>query len=146
MRKNLIRSCSQHTSAEKLDLDTLLSQRELSVIAEDLSGVCRTLEKVRQEHGGKKAYHTMIAAYYLDLARVLIALRHSMKSGSNLCFVIGDSAPYGVYAPADEWLGRLALAAGFQGWNFEKTRDRNIKWKNRKHNVPLKEGRLWIQG
>ena len=29
---------------------------------------------------------------------------------------------------------------------FEKTRDRNIKWKNRKHRVPLKEGRLWIRG
>ncbi len=146
VRKNLIRSCSQHTSAEKLDLDTLLGQRELSVIAEELSGVCRRLEKARQEHGGKKTYHTMIAAYYLDLAKVLIALRHSMKSGSRLCFVIGDSAPYGVYAPADGWLGRLALAAGFQGWDFEKTRDRNIKWKNRKHNVPLKEGRLWIKG
>jgi hypothetical protein len=29
---------------------------------------------------------------------------------------------------------------------FEKTRDRNIKWKNRKHRVPLCEGRLWVEG
>ncbi len=146
VRKDLIRSCSQHASAEKLDLDVLLGQREVHPIAEELADVCRTLEKTRQEHSGKKAYHTMIAAYYWDLARVFNALRPSMKPGSELCFVIGDSAPYGVYAAADEWLGKLALAAGFQAWSFEKTRDRNIKWKNRKHDVPLKEGRLWIKG
>jgi len=88
----------------------------------------------------------MIAAYYLDLAKVFITLRQLMKENSVVCFVIGDSAPYGVYAPADIWLGKLAIAAGFTSWSFEKTRDRNIRWKNRKHRVPLKEGRLWIRG
>ena len=36
--------------------------------------------------------------------------------------------------------------AGFRSFTFEKTRDRNIKWKNRKHRVPLYEGRLWVEG
>jgi hypothetical protein len=40
----------------------------------------------------------------------------------------------------------LALAAGFESWMFEKLRDRNIKWKNRKHRVPLCEGHLWVRG
>jgi hypothetical protein len=146
VRSQLIRSCSQHTAAEKLQLDVLLAKNELKPIVTELTSVCRELEIVRSEHGGKKTYHTMIAAYYLDLARVFLALRKSMKKDSIMCFVIGDSAPYGVYAPADEWLGRLALSAGFDSWTFEKTRDRNIKWKNRKHTVPLKEGRLWIRG
>jgi hypothetical protein len=48
--------------------------------------------------------------------------------------------------PVDRWLGELAVAAGFKSYHFEKTRDRNVKWKNRKHNVPLHEGRLWIEG
>jgi hypothetical protein len=63
-----------------------------------------------------------------------------------VCFVVGDSAPYGVYVPVERWLGELALAAGFHSYSFEKTRDRNVKWKNRKHRVPLKEGRLWVEG
>ena len=42
--------------------------------------------------------------------------------------------------------GRVAVAAGFTSFAFEKTRDRNLKWKNRKHRVPLHEGRLWVQG
>jgi DNA modification methylase len=146
VRNGLIRSCSQHSAAEKLGLDTILNDGLLYPIHDDINVVCKKLETVRLEHGGKKTYHTMIAAYYLDLAKVFVALRQLMKKNSILCFVIGDSAPYGVYAPADLWLGRLAMAAGFRSWTFEKTRDRNIKWKNRKHNIPLKEGRLWIKG
>ena len=67
-------------------------------------------------------------------------------TGATVCFVIGDSAPYGVYVPVVPWLGALAEAAGFHAWRFEETRQRNIKWKNRKHRVPLKEGRLWVEG
>jgi hypothetical protein len=51
-----------------------------------------------------------------------------------------------VYVPVERWLGELALAAGFTSYRFEKTRDRNTKWKNRKHRVPLHEGHLWVQG
>jgi hypothetical protein len=146
VRNGLIRSCSQHSAAEKLNLDTILHDPLLAPICGEITSVCKKLEQVRLGHGGKKTYHTMIAAYYLDLAKVFVALRQLMKENSIICFVIGDSAPYGVYAPADIWLGKLALAAGFESWSFEKTRNRNIKWKNRKHQVPLKEGRLWIRG
>jgi hypothetical protein len=146
VRHNLIHLCSQHSAAEKLKLQNILNDSLLSPIKEEITDVCQKLEKVRLEHGGKKTYHTMIVAYYCDLAQVFIALRPLMKENAVVCFVIGDSAPYGIYAPADEWLGKLALAAGFSSWTFEKTRDRNVKWKNRKHKVPLKEGRLWIRG
>ena len=52
---------------------------------------------------------------------------------------------YGVYVPVDDWLGKLAISAGLKNYHFEKLRDRNTKWKNRKQRVPLKEGRLWIE-
>ena len=88
----------------------------------------------------------MIAAYFKDMAEVWLALRRVTAGGALVCFVIGDSAPYGVYVPVDRWLGDLAVAAGFTSFAFEKTRDRNLKWKNRKHRVPLHEGRLWVRG
>jgi hypothetical protein len=88
----------------------------------------------------------MAAAYFKDLGHVFRALRPLCREGSDLCFVIGDSAPYGVYLNVDDWLGKLAVAAGFKSYRFEKIRDRNVKWENRKHKVPLKEGRLWIRG
>lgn len=56
-----------------------------------------------------------------------------------------DSAPYGIYIPVDRWLGELAMAAGFKSYDYTKLRDRNTKWKNRKHRVPLQEGILWVR-
>ncbi len=146
VRQHLICSCSQHAAAEKLVLDDLLSEPVLDPIREDLSAACVTLQEVRETRGGRKKYHTMAAAYFRDLGLVFKSLRPLCKPGSFLCFVLGDSAPYGVYLSVDTWLGELALAAGFRSYSFEKIRDRNIKWRNRKHRVPLKEGRLWIEG
>lgn len=146
VRRFIIRSCSQHSAAERLRLEKLLEDHTIKPISTELSEVCNTLAEIRLTKGGKKTYHTMIAAYFADLAKVFLALRPACKEGSTVCFVIGDSAPYGVYVPVDDWLGRLALAAGFKSFSFEKLRDRNIKWKNRKHRVPLHEGRLWIEG
>lgn len=146
VRQYLVRSCSQHSAAEKLILDNLIQYDILSPIYEELSKACNKLAEIRLTKGGKKTYHTMAAAYFLDLAHVFMALRPLCKKGSKICFVVGDSAPYGVYLAVDKWLGELAVSAGFRSYSFEKVRDRNIKWKNRKHNVPLHEGRLWIEG
>lgn len=146
VRRFLIRSCSQHAAAEKLKLDDVLSAPQLGPISEELSDICHTLEEERLSHGGKKTYHTMVAAYFADIALVFHSLREVCRSGCRLCFVIGDSAPYGVHVPVDDFMGRLAKASGFDSYSFEKIRDRNVKWKNRKHRVPLKEGRLWIEG
>lgn len=144
VRKHLIRACTQHVSKLGDTVESILAHPKLAAIHSELSKVYETLKVERLNHGGKKNYHLMIVAYFNDLADVFISLRRVTSSNSKLCFVIGDSAPYGIYVPVDKWLGELALSAGFKSYSFEKLRDRNVKWKNRKHTVPLHEGRLWI--
>ena len=144
VRKHLVRACTQHVSKLGENIELILSNPRLSVIQNELLEVYETLKKERLNHGGKKNYHFMIAAYFNDLADVFHSLRRVTNDHCKMCFVIGDSAPYGIYVPVDRWLGELAVAAGFSDYSFEKLRDRNIKWKNRKHTVPLFEGRLWI--
>ena len=146
VRKFLIRSSSQHVSKERLSLDTLMAESIISPIRDELLPICQELETIRGTKSGNKAYHTMIAAYFTDMGLVFKALRRVVKSDAKICIVIGDSAPYGVYVPVEQWLGKLAISAGFNSWSFEHIRHRNIKWKNRKHTVPLHEGRLWIEG
>lgn len=146
VRQYLLRSCSQHVPERTVDLEAVLERSELAPIKTDLRAVCEELAEVRKTRSGKKTYHLMVACYFLDLAQVWTSLRRVCAAGSRACFVIGDSAPYGVYVPVVEWLSALATASGFHGATFEKTRDRNIKWKNRKHRVPLCEGRLWLDG
>ena len=144
VRRHLIPSCSQHMSYIGQSLDQLLRDTNLLPISGDLRPVCERLAGERLLHGGKKNYHLMVAAYFSDMAKVWAALRRVCAPGSHVCFVVGDSAPYAVYVPVHAWLGELALAAGFKSFNFERTRDRNVKWRNRKHKVPLCEGRLWV--
>ena len=124
----------------------MISESILYPIRDELIPVCQKLEEIRGTKGGNKAYHTMIAAYFIDMGFVFHTLRRVTASNCKICFVIGDSAPYGIYVPVEKWLGKLAIASGFKTWSFEQIRQRNIKWKNRKHNVPLHEGRLWIEG
>ena len=146
VRRHLLTSCSQHAQKERVDLELLLSSPFARPIGAELEEVTRELDQVRRERKGQKHYHTMVAAYFVDMARTLTALRRVCRPASAACLVVGDSAPYGVYVPVDRWLGELAVAAGFADWRFEKLRDRNTRWKNRKHRVPLKEGRLWLRG
>lgn len=146
VRPTLMRSCSQHSASDKINLEEVLSDPLLLPIKEEILFVTKQLEEIRHTKGGKKTYHTMVAAYFLDLAKIWSNIRSNMSEDSKICFVIGDSAPYGIHVPAEKWLGELALAAGFKSFHFEKLRDRNIKWKNRTHTVPLHEGRLWIKG
>ena len=146
IRRHLLRSCTQHVPDRAVDLDGTIARVELDPIRDELQTVCGELGRVRLTRGGKKTYHNMIACYFLDLALAWRALRRVCQSPSRICFVIGDSAPYGVYVPVIDWLGRLAVAADFRSYRFEKIRDRNTKWKNRKHRVPLCEGRLWVEG
>lgn len=146
VRRHLVRACSQHVPPNSVNLDAILELPELAPVRDEIVLVCRELSAVRLERGGKKTYNNMVACYFLDMAQTWRALRHVCASPSEVCFVIGDSAPYGVYVPVIEWFGKLALAAGFESWTFEKLRDRNNKWKNRKHRVPLCEGHLWARG
>lgn len=146
VRQHLVRSCSQHVPERAVNLDEVLSSDDLRPIADELRAVCEELGEVRKSKGGKKTYHLMVACYFRDLAAVWKSLRRVCSDGAKVCFVIGDSAPYGVYVPVIPWLGSLATSAGFKSFRFERTRDRNVKWKNRKHRVPLQEGRLWVEG
>jgi hypothetical protein len=146
VRKHLIVSSSQHSSRERLRLSDLLQSEAVAPIRPELTAIVQQLAEVRESHGGKKHYHTMVAAYCRDISLVLRQLRRVCRSGARMCWVIGDSAPYGVHCPIERWIAELALAAGFKSHHFDKLRDRNIKWKNRKHRVPLKEGLLWIEG
>lgn len=146
VRKYLVRACTQHVAGLGKSIDEIMANQNLSVIQDDLWNVYKQLSEVRLTKGGKKNYHFMIAAYFNDLSNVLHSLRKVTARNVKMCWVVGDSAPYGVYVPVDRWLGEIAQHVGFGDFHFEKLRDRNVKWKNRKHDVPLHEGRLWING
>lgn len=144
LRDKLMKSCSQQMGS--WDPAEALGSALLEPIRGELGKVYEELDSVRQVRGGKKAYHLMVVGYFYDSAKIWHALRRAAQPGVQVCYVVGDSAPYGVHVPVERWLGDLAVSAGFSDWTFEKVRDRNTKWENRKHRHPLHEGHLWIVG
>ncbi|MCK9590375.1 MAG: hypothetical protein WC076_02300 [Terrimicrobiaceae bacterium] len=102
VRRHLVRACSQHAPPKSVNLDKVLAEPLLAPIRDEIVSVCRELSSVRLERGGKKTYNNMIACYFLDMAQTWTALRRVCASPSEVCFVIGDSAPYGVYVPVVE--------------------------------------------
>jgi hypothetical protein len=130
----------------RYDPTQALSDGSLAPILDELTAAYDSLGEVRMTRGGRKAYHSMILAYFHDMGAVWRSLRRVCAPGARVVFMVGDSAPYGVHVPVERWLGELALAAGFEEWEFDKVRDRNTKWKNRKHRVPLHEGILTVRG
>ncbi len=144
LRDRLVRSCA-HQMSDHDAFAALADAAALAPIRAELRLTHQRLAAVRRTRQGRKAYHSMIVAYFHDMARVLRELRRMTAAGGRVCYVVGDSAPYGVHVPVERWLGELAVGAGFRSWSFEKVRDRNVKWENRKHRVPLHEGHLWIE-
>jgi len=118
VRKYLIVSSSQHSSREKLKVNDLLDEDAVQPIRNELSAVMQQLAEVRERHGGKKHYHTMIGAYCRDISLVLRQLRIACKPGSRMCWVIGDSAPYGVYCPIEKLDCRTCSSSWFQKLSF----------------------------
>jgi len=73
---------------------------------------------------------------------------HRVLKNNSLCFItIGDSAPYGVYVPTDEILGRLAVEIGFSKYSLGTLRTRGKKWLNltHRHKVTLRESLLVLR-
>ena len=83
----------------------------------------------------------MVAGYFNDMLRVFRETFRVLKSGSAFVVILGDSAPYGVYIPTDEYLGEVGKAIGFAKYEIEELRTRGGKWKNnpQRHDVALKE-------
>lgn len=146
VRKRLVVSCAQQTSSSDFNLESALDDLSTATFYDDFLNSFERLRSERTLHGGRKNYHLMVAGYFSDMKKVWRSLRRVSHDGTIVKFVVGDSAPYGIYIPVERWLGELALESGFVSYSFEKLRDRNVKWRNRKHKVPLKEGILTVEG
>ncbi len=101
----------------------------------------KLLSKSRLLKSGKKSYDFMVAGYFSDMHKIIKQVFNYLNKGSDFVLVLGDSAPYGVHIPTDEFLGKLGLAIGFSKMTVEELRVRGEKWKNnpQRHKVKLKE-------
>jgi DNA modification methylase len=110
-------------------------------VFEFLCAAVSKLSKVRLTKGGKKSYDHLVSGYFNDILQTLADVFRVLKPSKKAVFVLGDSAPYGVHIPTDEFIGKLGVGIGFHQYGIEVLRTRGGKWKDnpQRHDVQLRE-------
>lgn len=99
------------------------------------------LTEQRKQRPRGKEYDQTLPAYLADVTRVLgQAYLNLLKRGA-LAWVIGDSAPYGVYIDTPALVAQIAVEIGFTPVKDVVLRARGHRWATNgtRHQVPLSE-------
>lgn len=144
VRDRLMTSTVTQISRSKRLKEEIFDPNICKEVLEGLQDRFARLGEERLTHKGKKDYDLVMAGYFNDMYQMLCEVYRVLKPNSHFVLVMGDSAPYGVHIPALDYLGKMACdpGVGFKSYRIIQMRERNNKWRNRKHDVPLMEGLL----
>ncbi|MBN8706416.1 MAG: methyltransferase [Bacteroidetes bacterium] len=140
VRHKLVTGATTHYSDSEFLIDEFRkSEFYLSnkIIAEELIATSITIKSAAEQKSGKKSFDILTLLYFQDMFDVLNEIRRVVRSRNNAYLILGDSAPYGIYVPTTEILGRISQNIGFSSFNIHKIRTRGTKWKTLKHRHSL---------
>jgi len=83
----------------------------------------------------------MLPAYLADISKVLKQAYKYIEEGGMLAWVVGDSAPYGIYVDTPALISSLAAEVGFTPFEDVTLRPRGKRWalNGARHKVALSE-------
>jgi hypothetical protein len=146
VRSGMVVATTQQSSRSQALKDMAAVQDVLPTIADDIAVLVSKLRVERAKRTRGKEYDQVLPGYLSDLRAVLNNLSRVMKSGSVALFVVGDSAPYGIYVDTPALLGRVAESVGFQVTGDKVLRRRGHRWTTtQRHSLPLSERVLTLR-
>lgn len=115
-------------------------------VYKQLKEAIQVLSERRLHKGGKKSYDLLVTGYFNDMYCELKEAYRVLKPGRSAVFVLGDSAPYGVHIPTDEFIGKIGTGVGFSEYHITVLRERGGKWGEnpQRHKVKLKESTVTL--
>jgi hypothetical protein len=101
----------------------------------------------RQRDGRTKEYDQMVPEYFLGIHQVLANLVKHLEPGGTALWLVGDSAPYGVFIDTPALIGECAEGVGFTVADDALLRVRGDRWGSNsdRHKVPLSERLLVLK-
>lgn len=151
VRANLVTGATTHYRDSEFSIEEFLKTEFAinngAIMPELISRYNAIMENAKGRNG-KKSFHILMMLYFEDMYKVLKEMRRVLAPNSEAYLILGDSAPYGVYVPTTNYLGEIAVSAGFSEYQIYKIRSRGIKWKTltNRHNIELAENILVICG
>jgi hypothetical protein len=109
--------------------------------------LCGRLERAQASRSRPKRYDRLLVTYFADIGRSLQALWPVLAPGARSAWVIGDSAPYGVYVDTPALIGLLATELGYDILDDVQLRERGKRWSSpgSRHSRRLSERLLVFQ-
>jgi DNA modification methylase len=150
IRKKLIISATTQVNRGEYNVRDILYDEVKGAsrwVAHELQRKVDLLSNRRLEKGGKKSYDIMVGQYFNDMTLTLIDVHRVLRKGGSIVLILGDSAPYGVHIPTEQYLGELGLGVGFKEYRVMELRQRGKKWRGntQRHHVALRESILTLQ-
>lgn len=139
IRGDMLTATTQQSSTRASDL--ALETMSGSCIGEPVRELTAELAAARRTRTRGKEYDQVLPAYFLAMSSVLSNLADTLPANAPCVWLIGDSAPYGVYVDTPHLIGRLAEAAGFLVEDDVVLRHRGLRWRSAhgRHDVALAE-------
>jgi hypothetical protein len=146
VRRKLIMSATTQISRRDWNLNDILDPRIPPEVQKEVQSRINDLSRIRLKKGGRKSYDILVGGYFTDMCANLSEMSRVLRAGSTYVLVLGDSAPYGVHIPTEEYLGRIGVGVGFRRFKIVELRRRGDKWKSApKHHVSLRESILILE-
>lgn len=140
VRSDMVTATTQQSSVGAATNATRKLGRFAEIGAE-VDELVKALKEQRTQRGRGKEYDRVVPDYFAAISDVLENLAASMRSGSPAVWLVGDSAPYGVYIDTPAIIGRVAEQVGFKMERDVVVRHRGQRWATNKsrHDLQLSE-------
>ncbi|MET7467554.1 hypothetical protein ABZS35_02295 [Micromonospora sp. NPDC005599] len=146
IRADMVVATTQQTSALNAS-EALQALDYWPAVATRVSGLVSLLQEQRLNRPRGKEYDRVLPSYSLAMINVLRNLANNLKPGAECLWLVGDSAPYGVYIDTPDLLRQLAECVGFELVDDVILRKRGLRWANNgsRHQQPLTERLVWMR-
>jgi DNA modification methylase len=116
-------------------------------VAKRIIDLSEDLKKERLARRRGKEYDRVVPDYFTAIGKVLTNLSSAMKPGAPVVWLVGDSAPYGVYVDTPAIIAELAEHVGFTAEDDRPLRRRGERWARNatRHQVELSERLLLLR-
>jgi hypothetical protein len=145
VRSGMLTATTQQSSVREMTVAIAELKGRASGASGPVEEILRLVELItkakRQRERRSKEYDQVAPAYFLAMWDILQNLNDHLAPGGTALWLVGDSAPYGVYIDTPRLIGDLAVQTGFDYAEDVSLRVRGNRWgqNSDRHSVPLAE-------
>lgn len=131
----------QSTVRQKKEAVAELNGSTSQVAAEIVTLTTAVGDAQRDRNRRSKEYDQVVPAYFVAMSKILTNLRNFLLPGATALWLVGDSAPYGIYVDTPRLIGEIGSDVGLEYVQDVRLRARGQRWGSNgdRHNVPLAE-------